>query len=412
MNQIDTIEAGSRVRFEGDLSQPVPIPEAAIQRAVAIMRTGRLHRYDETRGDQSEVAALEAEFAGQLGRNYCVALNSGGCALFVALKAAGVQPGDAVLTNAFTLAPVPGAIAHVGARPLFVATTAKLTIDLEHLERQLADSGARVLMLSHMRGHLADLDAVANLCEQYGAQLIEDCAHTWGAAWRERPTGTFGLAGCFSAQSFKHLNSGEGGLLVTDDADLAARAAMLSGSYMFYLRHGAVPPPEHFSEIRLDTPNCSMRMTELAAALLRPQLALIEAWRDNWNQSHDRIAAVLRDVPHLSLPERSAKETYVGSSLQFLVTGLDRARLIDFVAESDAHGVHLKWFGRDDPVGFTSRYPHWRYAGDQVEMRESDAILQQICDMRIPLGLPADDCDLIAAVIGQAMRAALAKPIP
>lgn len=401
-----------RVRFTGDLSKPVPLPSVAIDRAIDIMRSGRLHRYDETRGDQSEVAALEGEFAKLLDRRYCVAVNSGGCAMFLALKAAGVVAGDMVLTNAFTLAPVPGAIAHAGAIPQFVATTPDLTIDLNHLEQRIEDTGARFLMLSHMRGHLANMAAVMDVCDHHDVELFEDCAHTWGASWEGRPTGTFGLAGCFSAQSFKHMNSGEGGLLVTDDTKLAARAIMLSGSYMFYHRHGAAPLTDEFADIRLDTPNCSMRMTELAAALLRPQLELIDGWRTDWNLRHDRIVAQLDGLPHIRVPMRLPAETYVGSSLQFLIEGLSDEKIAEFVAEADAHGVHLKWFGRADPVGFTSRYSHWRYAGAQDEMRESDAILRRICDMRIPLDLPVEDCDLIAAVIGEAMLASLAKPMP
>ena len=401
------VKANVRTRFDGDLSQPVPIPEQAIAKAVEIMRSGRLHRYDETKSGGSEVAALEQEFAQKLSRRYCIGLNSGGCAIFVALKAAGLEPGEIVLTNAFTLAPVPGAIAHAGAIPRFVGSTENLTIDLAHLEAQIEATRARFLLLSHMRGHLADLMAISEICERHNVKLIEDCAHTWGAEWDGRPTGTFGIAGCFSAQSFKHMNAGESGLLVCDDAQMAARAIMLSGSYMFYHHHKAAPDPDSFQDIRLDTPNCSMRMTELAAALLRPQLGLIEAWRTDWNFRHDHIANKLKFIPHLILPERPSAELYVGSSLQFLVTGLADKQTARFVDEAGAHGVHLKWFGNSEPAGFTSRYPHWRYAGQQPCMSASDRVLSQICDMRIPLGLPLDDCDTIVNVISDAMDVTL-----
>ncbi len=167
-------------------------------------------------------AQLEAEFAREVGRRYCVALNSCGSSMFVALRCAGVQPGDKVLSNCFTLAPVPGAIAHAGAQPVLVDCTDDLTLDLDDLAHKAAASGARVLLLSHMRGHIADMDRVLALCRAHGLTLIEDCAHTMGAGWDGRLTGTFGVAGCFSLQSYKHANAGEGGLLVTDDADLAA----------------------------------------------------------------------------------------------------------------------------------------------------------------------------------------------
>lgn len=396
-----------RARFTGDLSQPVPIPEDAISRAVELMRSGRLHRYDEVRTGGSEVAALEAEFAAYLGRSYCIGLNSGGCGLFLAMKAAGVQPGDVVLTNAFTLAPVPGSIAHLGAQARLVGTTSDLTIDIPHLTHQLDQGNVRCLLLSHMRGHLADLDAIAGLCAERDVLLIEDCAHTLGASWRGRPTGTFGAAGVFSTQSFKHLNAGEGGLIITDDPVLAAKAVLLSGSYMFYGAHGAAPPSEYFAQLRYEMPNCSMRMSELVGALIRPQLAEVAGWREAWNARHDRIADFLRGVPHLHVPLRPPEEVYVGSSLQFLVEDLRADEIGRFVAEAAAHGVHIKWFGNDEPKGFTSRYHDWRYLADQSAMASSDAILARVCDLRIPVGLPLQDCVLIATVIEEAMRAIL-----
>ena len=142
-----------------------------------------------------------------------------------ALRALQVGPGDPVLSNAFTLAPVPGAIASVGARPVFVEVTEDLTIDLAHLERQAVESGAKVLLLSHMRGHVCDMEALMALCDRLRITVIEDCAHTMGATWRGIPSGRHGRIGCYSMQTYKHINSGEGGFLITDDPEVAARLA-------------------------------------------------------------------------------------------------------------------------------------------------------------------------------------------
>jgi dTDP-4-amino-4,6-dideoxygalactose transaminase len=100
----------TQARLTRDLTEPEPIPEAGIARAVELMRTGRLFRYGEMGADQLDVSLLEQEFAAFVGRKYCIAVNSGGGAMFLALKVAGVQPGDPVLVNGFTLAPVPGSI--------------------------------------------------------------------------------------------------------------------------------------------------------------------------------------------------------------------------------------------------------------------------------------------------------------
>ena len=144
--------------FTGSFTQQEPIPEAGIEAAVAVMRSGRLHRYNTAPGETAETALLEQEFAAQIGAKYCLAVASGGYAMGTALRALGVKPGDKVLTNAFTLAPVPGAIAAVGAVPVFVGVTANLVIDLDDLAAK-ADQ-ADVLLLSHMRGHLVDMDAL------------------------------------------------------------------------------------------------------------------------------------------------------------------------------------------------------------------------------------------------------------
>ena len=195
-------------RFTGSFTQQEPIPEDAIEAAVAVMRSGRLHRYNTLAGETGEAALLEKEFAELTGAKYCVATGSGGIAITTALRAVGVQPGDPVLTNAFTLAPVPGAIAAVGARPIYVEVTESLVIDLDDLEAKIGQ--ARVLLLSHMRGHLCDMDRLMAICDAAGVKVVEDCAHTMGAAWNGQISGRQGLAGCYSTQTYKHVNSGEG----------------------------------------------------------------------------------------------------------------------------------------------------------------------------------------------------------
>ena len=306
--------------FKGSFTQQEPIPDEGIEAALEVLRSGRLHRYNLQPGETGEVAALEREFAEYTGARHALAVTSGGYAMATALRALGVGPGDRVLTNAFTLAPVPGAIASVGAQPVFVGVTDNLTIDLDDLAAK-AD-GAEVLMLSHMRGHIADMDALTEICADTGLTLIEDCAHTMGAAWRGVPSGRWGLVGCYSTQTYKHMNSGEGGLLVTDDDDLMARAIMLSGSYMLYERHGTVPPPEAFEAVKYDTPNVSGRMDHLRAAILRPQLRALDDQCARWTERYRAVEAGLRGTPGLTLTERPKR-----SGFRRLVDPVPAARL-------------------------------------------------------------------------------------
>jgi dTDP-4-amino-4,6-dideoxygalactose transaminase len=396
-------------RFTGSFTQQEPIPEEGIAAAVEAMRHGRLHRYNLAPGETGEVALLEEEFAAFTGARYCLAVASGGYAMATALRAAGVGPGDAVLSNAFTLAPVPGAIASLGAHPVHVGVTEALTIDLDDLAAK-ADR-ARVLLLSHMRGHIADMDRLMAICDAAGVTVIEDCAHTMGAAWRGVPSGRHGVAGCYSTQTYKHMNSGEGGLIVTDDAELAARMILLSGSYMFYDRHGAAPPPEAFERLKWEVPNVSGRMDDLRAAVLRPQLRTLAARCDAWTERYRAVEAGLRGTPGLTLIDRPEAERFVGSSFQFLLLDWPAEAVAEVVARAAARGVELKWFGEAVPRGYTSRYDSWRFAPAEA-MPATDRVLAGLLDMRLPLTFSLEDCALIARILREEIGAVAARGAP
>ncbi|WRH64784.1 MAG: DegT/DnrJ/EryC1/StrS family aminotransferase [Fuscovulum sp.] len=385
-------------RFMGSFTQQEPIPEEGIEAALAVLRHGRLHRYNTAPGEVAETALLEEEFAALTGARYCLAVASGGYAMACALRAVGVGAGDPVLSNAFTLAPVPGAIASVGAQPVFVEVTPDLTIDLAHLEAKAIETGARVLLLSHMRGHVCDMEALMALCDRQDITVIEDCAHTMGATWRGVPSGRHGQVGCYSMQTYKHINSGEGGFIITDDPQIAARAVLLSGSYMLYARHRAAPPPEAFDGIKLDTPNISGRMDNLRAAILRPQLRLLADRVARWGVLYHMLETGLTDTPALRLIPRPEHEVYVGSSFQFLLPDWPAGRIRALIARCAARGVELKWFGAPDPVAFTSRYDHWRYASPEP-LPQTDRLLAGLIDMRVPLTFSPEDCALIARII-------------
>ncbi len=383
-------------KFTGNFTQQEPIPDAGIEAALCVLRSGRLHRYNTAPDELSETALLEQEFAAMSGAKYALAVASGGYAMATALRALGIGPGDKVLSNAFTLAPVPGAIAAVGAEPVFVGVTEALTIDLEDLAAK-ADQ-ARVLLLSHMRGHIADMDRLMQICNEAGVAVIEDCAHAMGGSWRGTPSGRHGVIGCYSTQTYKHINSGEGGFLITDDAELAARAIILSGSYMLYERHLAAPAPEVFETVKYVTPNISGRMDNLRAAILRPQLKDLQSQVARWNERYRVLEGGLENTTGLTLIARPDDEGIVGSSFQFLLLDWDEEAIQHLLKRCGGRGVELKWFGAPEPVAFTSRYDSWRYA-PSAPMPSSDRILAGIMDIRVPLTFSLEDCAQIARII-------------
>ncbi|MFX0546684.1 DegT/DnrJ/EryC1/StrS family aminotransferase [Roseovarius sp. S1116L3] len=388
-------------RFTGSFTQQEPIPAEAIDAAVAVLQSGRLHRYNLGEGEVGEVAQLEAEYRDWQGSAYCLAVTSGGQAMQIAMRACGLQSGDAVLTNGFTLAPVPGAISAVGGHAVLVEIDEALRLNLDDLEAKIATSGAHMLLLSHMRGHLCDMDRLMRICDGAGVTVIEDCAHTMGARWNDTRSGNFGKVACFSTQTYKHMNSGEGGFLTTDDAEIAARATILSGSYMMYARHGAGPAPEAYAEARYDMPNCSARMDALRAAILRPQLAQLDANVERWNARYHSVEAGLKGHPRITTIALPAAELHVGSSIQFRTPNFTVDQCRAFMDAAKARGVELKWFGAADPLGFTSAHPSWRYVTAQ-DLPRTDRILATLFDMRLPLSFSEADCALIARLIGDA----------
>jgi dTDP-4-amino-4,6-dideoxygalactose transaminase len=385
--------------FDKPFTQQESIPEIGIENAIRVLQTGRLHRYNVAAGETAEAAKLETEYATYQGQQFCLACASGGYALHIALKAAGLKPGESVLTNAFTLAPVPGAINNAGGKPLLVEIDENYCVDLDHLEQLMKSSAARFFMISHMRGHIADMDAVTSLCERYQVTLIEDCAHTMGAYWNGKKSGNFGLIACFSTQTYKHLNSGEGGFLTTNDPEVMARATMHSGSYMLFDRHDAAPEVSVFTDIKLDTPNYSGRMDNLRATILRAQLPLLDENCHRWNQRYQALEQQLTKNPQIQLPLRPEKEVFVGSSLQFRIEKLPANKVNPFIQDCAKRGVELKWFGSEEPQGFTSRYDSWRYLQSNQQLPKTLAILATTFDLRIPLTFNVDDMRLIGEII-------------
>jgi len=393
----------SKLQFKKAFTQQEPIPEQAKKRVMELLDSGRLHRYNTVGNELSDASLLEQDFAVYQGRQYCLACTSGGYALHIALRAMGLKAGEAVLTNAYTLAPVPGAIHAAGGKPVLVEIDQSYHLDLDDLALKAKASGAKILLLSLMRGHIPNMARLMALCNELGLQVLEDCAHTMGGTWEGVKSGNFGQVAAFSLQTYKHMNTGEGGLVVTDDAEIAARLIMHSGSYMLYERHGAAPAPEVFEQVRLTSANMSGRMDNLRAAIGLAQLPGLDENCKRWNRRYTILRSAITAVSGLDIPVRDTRESFVGSSLQFRATDLDIAQIPSFIAACAAQGVELKWFGEDQPNAFTSRYDSWHYIDPMPYLPNTLKALEKTLDIRVPLTFDDEDCYLIGAVIEQVM---------
>ena len=393
----------SKLQFTKAFTQQEAIPEKAKQRVMELLDSGRLHRYNTVGSELSDAAMLEQEYAQYQGRKYCLACTSGGYGIHIALRAMGLQAGDEVLTNAYTLAPVPGAIHAAGGKPVLVEIDENYHLDLADLKAKAKASNAKILLLSLMRGHIPNMQQLMTLCNELGIKVLEDCAHTMGASWDGIKSGNFGQVAAFSLQTYKHMNTGEGGLVVTDDAEIAARLIMHSGSYMLYERHGAAPAPEVFENIRLVSANMSGRMDNMRAALGLAQLPNLDKNCERWNHRYNLLNAAIGAVSGVDIPTRDKRESFVGSSIQFRPTALKMDQMPDFIAACAAQGVELKWFGESQPKAFTSRYDSWHYISPMPHLPSTLEALDRTLDMRVPLTFVDEDCLLIGAVIAQVM---------
>lgn len=354
-----------------DFGAPEALPEAAKLRVQELLDSGRLFRYQ----GQSDVAGAEKAVAEYMGVPFVMACNSGGCALFLSLKALGVKPGDKVLLNAWTLAPVPGAVTHANATPVFVDVDREaLTIDIEDLEAKAKESGAKVLVLSYMRGQIPDMDKVMAVVKRCGLLVVEDCAHTLGAKWKldgesePRHLGTFGEIGCWSCQTNKSINCGEGGLISTSRQDIASFITIATGSYGHYALNGASGDNDHLREVYPTVPNMSMRMTTVAAALLTPQLKALPEKLDSWERHALYLRKVLGECPHVRIVKQEhflrRKLINVWSSIQFEVVGFSDEMVDEVIKRLGEIGIPVAWFG--GPLnGFTSTLRDWKFADPQ-----------------------------------------------
>jgi dTDP-4-amino-4,6-dideoxygalactose transaminase len=178
-------------------------------------------------GAGAEIERLEARLAEYCGTREAVALNSGTDALFLALKAAGIGPGDEVITPPNSFIASTAVIVHLGARPVFVDVLADQNIDPAAIERAVTPR-TRAIMPVHLTGRVCRMDQILEIAARHGLLVIEDAAQSIGSLFQGRKSGSFGHFGCFSAHPLKNLNAmGDAGFVTTNDSAAAARMRRL-----------------------------------------------------------------------------------------------------------------------------------------------------------------------------------------
>src|ERR1035441_7152491 len=230
-----------------------------------------------------EVAAFENEFAGYCGAAEAVGVNSGTSALHLALLAAGIGPGDEVITSPFTFVASAATIVYTGARPVFVdIDPASFNIDVNRIEAAITPRTKAILPV-HLFGQMADMGAIMDIARRHGLVVIEDAAQAHGAEYKGRRAGSIGDIGCFSFYPGKNLGAcGEGGAAITNSAAYARQIRMLRdwGSERKYIH---------------ELKGYNYRMEGMQGAILRVKLRHLEKWTETRRAHAARYGELLKD---------------------------------------------------------------------------------------------------------------------
>jgi len=369
-----------------------PIPDAARSEIERLLTSGDLFRYTS---EGSPVALLEAEFAELMGARYALAVASCSAALFLTLKALDLPRGARVLIPAFTFAAVPSAVVHADMVPVLVEVGDNYRVDMVDFAAKLP--GADCVLISHMRGHTSDMDAIMALCDAAGIPVVEDAAHSLGTEWHGKKIGTIGRVGCFSFQSYKLVNAGEGGILITDDPEVAARCVIMSGAYESnWKKHPGMQNSYMLWQNKL--PLYNMRMQNLSAAVIRPQLPEIAGRVAKGRAGHDRVADRLNECAYLTVPPALPPEERAPDSIQFNLTGdWTDAEALRFQSRAKQRGVTVQVFGLSD--GNARAFWNWEFLGPAPDLPQTRAMLMRACDVRLPTRLTEDELDFIAGAV-------------
>jgi ubiquinone/menaquinone biosynthesis C-methylase UbiE len=211
--------------------------------------------------------------------------------------------------------------------------------------------------------------------------------------------GHHGEIACFSTQSYKLLNSGEGGLIATNNEELAVYCILASGSYeKFYKKHIARPLDDNlFEKMKLHVPNFSLRMSNLTAAVLRPQLENLENKISQGIQRYDQVVEIISSVRNIYIPSPLSQVKRAPDSLQFNLLGLTSSQVDQFFEQTNERGIAIQIFGKSDNARY---YKNWQYSFTEIpSLAKTESIICSACDLRLPSSFDWDDLRLIGYII-------------
>ena len=346
------------------------VSQAARERVDSLLAAGRM-------AEGEEVAAFEDAFAATCECDHGVATANGTAALHAALEGLGIGEGDRVLTTPFSFVATANAVRLAGAEPVFADVDPETyNLDPDAVRAVAGDEALDALLVVHLYGHPAAMDELGPIAEAHDLAVVEDAAQAHGATLEGRPVGSFGDAACFSFYPTKNMTTGEGGMVVTDDAPVAERTRR-------FVDHGRTEGYEHA------TVGHNFRMTNVAAAIGLEQLDRLKGFVEARRANADRLTEALADAPVVTPVER---ENVRHAYHQYTVRSRDR----------DALAAHLDEQGIDTGVYYpTPIHEQPAYASVDARLPVAERLADEVLSLPVHPGLSASDIGRVAAAVNE-----------
>lgn len=285
------IHGGNPVRTERLDNSPAIAPRER-ELVLEVLESRQLCAIDGSKADQ-----FEERFADLMGAEHAISVNSGTAALHVAMAATGVGPGDEVIVPAYTFIASATSVLHNNAVPVFCDILPDtFCMDPDDVERRITDS-TKALMPVHLFGHPAEMDEIMEIADEHDLVVIEDAAQAHSAEYRGRKVGTIGDVGCFSFQQSKNMTAGEGGIIVTDDDEVADLCRKIR-------HHGEDYGPSATRTYESFVLGYNFRLPELSAAVLLAQLESLEGFTERRIRNGERLVNELERFDWIQPPRR------------------------------------------------------------------------------------------------------------
>lgn len=361
-----------------DIKVPIAKPiigEEEIENVVEVLKSGMI-------AQGPKVMEFEEKFANWIGAKYGIATNSGTSALHVALLACGIGEGDEVITTPFTFIASGNAIVYTGATPVFADIDLDTyTIDPDKIEDLITDK-TRAILPVQLYGQAADMDKIREIAEKHDLKIIEDAAQAHGAEYNGEKVGTLGDMACFSFYPTKNMTTSEGGMITTNDEELAKKAQM-------FRAHGASERYHH------DEIGYNFRMTDIAAAIGLAQLNVIDEFNNKRISNANYLNEQLKDVEGIVTPKSPDNYKHVYHQYTILVEKGNRDDWVEFLTNKGiGTGIHY-------PIPLYNQ-PIYKKLGIEGDCPLAEKAADNVISLPVHPSLTKEDLDLVVDAVKEA----------